>query len=390
MESPAAPFLSGSSLRVMPANSKHSHSKQTPSHPTPKALVVRLGAMGDVLHALPAVAMLRRALPEARIGWVVERRWRELLCAPEVELAGSRGAGRPLVDEVHLVDTRAWRKRLLGPETRRDFQAAIQGMQAREYDAALDLQGAIKSAVIAKLSGARTTLGFRKPRERLARWLYDSQVDGRPAHVIEQNLELVQAWLEKIGLSRATATLNPGAALLPRDKASEARLDAILQSTGLLRSPIAVLNPGAGWGAKQWAPARYGELAVRLASRGLRPVINYGPGEEGLAREAVAASDGTAVALFTSLSELMALARRGQLFIGGDTGPMHLAALLGVKTIALFGPTDPARNGPYWAGTRVLRDPASITSYSHKRAADAGLDRITVARVMAEVDALLD
>ncbi len=177
----------------MPANSKHSHSKQTPSHPTPKALVVRLGAMGDVLHALPAVAMLRRALPEARIGWVVERRWRELLCAPEVELAGSRGAGRPLVDEVHLVDTRAWRKRLLGPETRRDFQAAIQGMQAREYDAALDLQGAIKSAVIAKLSGARTTLGFRKPRERLARWLYDSQVDGRPAHVIEQNLELVQS-----------------------------------------------------------------------------------------------------------------------------------------------------------------------------------------------------
>ncbi len=93
--------------------------------------MVRLGAMGDVLHALPAVAMLRRALPEARIGWVVEQRWRELLCAPEVELAGSRGAGRPLVDEVHLVDTRGWRKRLFGPETRREFQAAIQGMQAR-------------------------------------------------------------------------------------------------------------------------------------------------------------------------------------------------------------------------------------------------------------------
>lgn len=375
-----ASSLAGSILRIKPTDSKL----------TPKALVVRLGAMGDVLHALPAVAMLRRALPEARIGWVVERRWRELLCAPEVELAGSRGAGRPLVDEVHLVDTRGWRKRLLGPETRREFQAAIQGMQARQYDAALDLQGAIKSAMIAKLSGARSTLGFRKPRERLARWLYDFQVDGRTAHVIEQNLEVVQSWLEEIGLSRATATLHPGTALLPRDKASEARLDATLQSKGLLRAPIAILNPGAGWGAKQWAPARYGELATRLAARGLSPVINYGPGEEGLAREAVASSGGSAVALSSSLSELMALARRSRLFIGGDTGPMHLAALLGVRTVALFGPTDPARNGPYWEGTRVLRDPASVTSYSHKRAEDAGLEKITVARVMAEVDALLN
>ncbi len=211
--------------------------------------MVRLGAMGDVLHALPAVAMLRRALPEARIGWVVERRWRELLCAPEVELAGSRGAGRPLVDEVHLVDTRGWRKRLLGPETRREFQAAIQGMQARQYDAALDLQGAIKSAVIAKLSGARSTLGFRKPRERLARWLYDSQVDGRTAHVIEQNLEVVQSWLEEIGLSRATATLHPGTALLPRDKASEARLDATLQSKGL-RGAYGDPQSGGGMGCQ--------------------------------------------------------------------------------------------------------------------------------------------
>lgn len=379
MESLRPSLLSGSTLRVKPANPK-----------SPSALIVRLGAMGDVLHALPAVAMLRRALPEARIGWVVELRWRELLCAPEVELSGSRAAGRPLVDEVHLVDTRGWRKRLLDPETKREFQAAVEGMKSRQYDAALDLQGAIKSAVIAKLSGAHSTLGFRKPRERLARLLYDSQVDGHPAHVIEQNLEVVQTWLEEIGLSRATSTLHPGTALLPRDKASEARLDATLKSKGLGRSPIAILNPGAGWGAKQWAPSRYGELAARLAERGLRPVVNYGPGEEALAHEAVAASGGAAVSLLSSLSELMALARRGLLFIGGDTGPMHLAALLGVKTIALFGPTDPARNGPYWSGTRVLRDPASITSYSHKRATDAGLDSITVARVMAEVDALLD
>lgn len=346
--------------------------------------------MGDVLHALPAVAMLRRALPEAHIGWVVERRWRELLCAPETDLAGSRGAGRPLVDEVHLVDTRGWRKSILSSQTHSEFQAAIRGMRASGYDAALDMQGAIKSATIAKLSGAGSILGFRKPRERVARVLYHCLVDGRAPHVIEQNVEVVQTWLEKIGLSRATSTLQPGTALLPRDKNSEARMDATLKSLGLSRSPIAILNPGAGWGAKQWASARYGALAARLGARGMRSVISHGPGEESLAREAVAASAGSAVALFGSLSELMALARRAQLFVGGDTGPMHLAALMGVKTVALFGPTDPARNGPYWAGTRVLRDPASITCYSHKRTEDTGLENISVERVMAEIEALLD
>jgi heptosyltransferase-1 len=380
MESLWTLFLFGSNLRVSPETSTTN----------PRALVVRLGAMGDVLHALPAVAMLRRALPEAQIGWVIERRWRELLCAPEIELSGSRGAGRPLVDEVHLVDTRAWRKRVLSAETRREFLAAVRRMRSRNYDAALDMQGAIKSAAMAELSGAKVILGFCHPRERVARWLYSSLVDGRATHVIEQNVEVVQTWLEQIGLSRATSTLQPGTALIPRDKSSEARIDAVLKSMGLGRSTIAILNPGAGWGAKQWSPQHYGELAVLLSHRGFRSVVNYGPGEESLAHEVVDASAGNALPLLSSLSELIALARRSALFVGGDTGPMHLAALLGVKTIALFGPTDPARNGPYWAGTRVLRDPASVTSYSHKRAEDAGLERITVERVLNEIEALLD
>jgi heptosyltransferase-1 len=184
--------------------------------------------------------------------------------------------------------------------------------------------------------------------------------------------------------------LQPGAALLPRDRASEARIESTLKSLSLAKAPLAILTPGAGWPAKQWPAARYGELAVQLAKRGLRSIINYGPGEEALAQQTVAASNGLAVGLFSSLSELMALARRARLFVGGDTGPMHLAALLGVKTVALFGPTDPARNGPYWAGTRVLRDPASVTSYSHRRTEDAGLKNLTVQCVLDEVEALLD
>lgn len=358
--------------------------------PNPRVLIVRLGAMGDVLHALPAVAMFRRALPEATIGWAVERRWRELLCAPEAELAGPRGVGRPLVDEVHLTDTRAWRKHPFAADTRSEFLAFRSAVRARHYDVALDLQGAIKSAVVAKISGSGSVLGFRHPRELLARVLYNAKVDTRAPHVIEMNVEVVQTCLEQIGLARATSTLQPGAALLPRDRASEARIGAKISAMGLGSAPLVILNPGAGWGAKQWSTGNYGELARNLALRGMRSIVNYGPGEEELAREVAAASEGSAVPLFTSLSELMALVRRARLFVGGDTGPMHLAAMLGVRTLALFGPTDPARNGPYWSGTRVLRDHSSITSYSHRKCWDAGLESITVERALDEIAELLD
>jgi heptosyltransferase I len=383
------------------------------SIPYPRALIVRLGAMGDVLHALPAVALLRRSLPHAHIGWVVEQRWRELLCAPGIELAGPTCDGRPLVDELHRVDTRAWRRHPFTPAVRREFLSAIGHLRARHYDAALDLQGAIKSALVAQLSGARLILGFRHPREALARLFYHSAVEIRPdsaaKHVIEQNLELVQTWLTSAGDRPSVSDRRAGSwpvpasvsdrrvvpwpipdapALLPRHHDSEAFIDAALHSLGLDRSPIAILNPGAGWAAKQWAPSRYGELAIALAGRGLRSLVNFGPGEQTLASQVVAASKGAAQPFPTSLSQFIALARRARLCVAGDTGPMHLAALLGVPTVALFGPTDPARNGPYWPGTRVLRDPASISNYSHKRTQDPGLDNLTVQRVLGEIDAL--
>jgi len=162
-----------------------------------------------------------------------------------------------------------------------------------------------------------------------------------------------------------------------------------LYSPDQAEAPLAILNPGAGWAAKQWSSARYGALALALAARGLRSVVNYGPEEDILASEVAVFSRGTAKPLPTTLSQFIALARRARLFVGGDTGPMHLAALLGVKTLALFGPTDPARNGPYWAGTRVLRERASTTSYSHSRTSDPGLEKLGVDRVVAEIDTLL-
>ena len=371
--------------RLSPASSDPASSGSNSSGNGPRVLIVRLGAMGDVIHALPAAALLRQSLPGARIGWLIEERWRELLCAPGVDLAGCRCEGRPLIDEVHLVDTRAWRKRPFSRAVQRDFLSAIGRVRSCRYDCALELQGAIKSALLARLSGARLVVGFGQPREAPARLLYGKQVDARAAHVIEQNLELARSWL----YPSTPIAGPPGASLLPRHPPSEAHIDTALDSMGLGEAKLAILNPGAGWAAKQWAPARYGALALALAARGLRPVVNYGPKEDILASEVALFSRGVAKPLATTISGFIALARRAHLFVGGDTGPLHLAALLGVKTLALFGPTDPARNGPYWPTTRVVRDPASITSYNHRRLSDPGLERLSVERVLAEVDALL-
>lgn len=363
----------------------------------PRVLIVRLGAMGDVIHALPAVALLRQALPEAQIGWLIEERWRELLCATGTALEGARCEGRPLVDEVHLVDTRTWRKRPFSLAVQRSFLSALGRLRSRRYDCALELQGAIKSALLARLSGAGLVVGFQRPREAPARLGYGKLVETHAAHVIDQNLELARAWLDARANSTAPHLPKSGKcgppgldlSLLPLHPASEARIDSALDSMGLAQAKLAILNPGAGWAAKQWDPARYGALALALAARGLRPVVNYGPNEDILASEVALVSRGIAKPLPTTLSEFIALARRAHLFVGGDTGPMHLAALLGVKTLALFGPTDPARNGPYWPGTRVLRDPKSTTSYSHSRTSDPGLEKLSVERVLADVDALL-
>ena len=174
---------------------------------------------------------------------------------------------------------------------------------------------------------------------------------------------------------------------LPHDPAAEARIDARLSEQGI--SDFAILNPGAGWGAKRWPAERYGEVAAKLASDGVRSIVNYGPGEESLAREAEAASAGAARGIKCSITELIALTRRSRLFVGGDTGPMHLAAALGIPVVAIFGPTDPARNGPYGTRSVVLRSPASSTSHARRSQPDEGMLGIGISAVVAAVRELL-
>ena len=184
--------------------------------------------------------------------------------------------------------------------------------------------------------------------------------------------------------------------MLPCDRAAEKWAEDEIQRLGV--AAFVMLTPGAGWGGKQWPPERYGEVARGLASLGLRCLINFGPGEEPLARATAAASAGAAEVVPSSLSELIAFTRRSQLFVGGDTGPMHLAAAMGVPVVALFGPTSPARNGPFGTRSIVLRSPLSSTTETASRAAarssrkrpDAGLLALTAPQVVQAARQLLE
>jgi heptosyltransferase-1 len=284
-----------------------------------RILIVRLGALGDVVHAIPVAAALRRAFPAARIDWLVGAKHREIL-----DLV-------PVIDRRLAIDT--------------SFFGAIGELRRSRYDVAIDLQGLIKSAVLARLSGASRVVGFDTgyARERAARLFYTEAFDpGRGGlydaretrHVVDINLGL----LSRLGITA------PAREFPIEDVDTDAARRARTQTGGR----YALLNPGAAWPNKRWPPARLAAIAESLRARhGLMSVVLWGPGEEGLAAEVVAAANGAAViSPKTSIGDLVALVRRAALMVSGDTGPTHIAAALGTPIVGIYGPTRPARNGP--------------------------------------------
>jgi heptosyltransferase-1 len=340
-------------------------------------LIVRLGSMGDIIHTLPAAIALRGVFPETSLGWIVEERWAELLCTLSEPRSGPRSPRRPLVDRIHTVNTKAWRKSPFSAQTWEQIAAGSSELSAQRYEIAVDFQGAIRSAVLARWSGAPKIYGFMQPRENVASMFYTRRVIARGSHIVEQNLSLAEAV--------ARRRLEIPKIEFPRDETIEKQADAQLQPIG----DFALLNPGAGWGAKQWPAERYGYVAKRLAEDGLKSLINFGPGEESLMRAVESASEGTAKGIACSLTELIALTLRARLFVGGDTGPMHLAAALGVPVVAIFGPTNPARNGPFGTRSVVLRSPISPTTHSRSAQPDPGMLGITADEVVAAARKLL-
>jgi heptosyltransferase-1 len=334
-----------------------------------RLLVVRLGAMGDILHALPAVTALRLAHPTWEIGWVVEPRWRGLLAAPGVN---ARGAGMPVADRLHFAPTRDWAKKPMHPKTAAAIGQLRKELLAVGYDAVLDLQGSIRSAAIARMAKIGRVIGEDHPRENAARWLFTERVATRGAHVIEQDIELAAAVAgDELAFTRAQ---------LPVDPAADRWCDDLLASSGT--RPVALINPGAGWGAKRWPVELYAKVARGLMERGFRILVNAGPSEEAMADAIVKETSGAAIPLATSLDQLIAISRRIALCVAGDTGPLHLACALGKPVVGIYGPTDPSRNGPFGTEFRVLRSPKSKRDHTRREEPEAGLLSITPEAVL--------
>ena len=319
-----------------------------------RLLIVKLGSIGDIVHTLPSLAAIRRSLPGAEISWVVERRSAEIL------------RDNPILNRLIEVDTKALRRWPVSGETLLAPRQQLRRLRASTFDAALDFQGLLKSASIARLSGARRSYGFAREglREPQSRFLLNKTVRvPLRSHVIFKNLALAEGALG-ISTPKDPADLEFPIAMLG---AHEAEAD---EAAAGLDGGFAILNPGGGWPTKLWSSERFGALADALwAQYGLASLITYGPGEHELA-EAVLRSGraGRARAVNPSLKGFYALARRASLYVGGDTGPTHLAVAAGAPVAGLFGPTEWWRNGsPRPEDICIERDDIGCRVDCHRR-----------------------
>ena len=321
-------------------------------------LIVRLGSLGDVIHGIPVVAALCERFSDARIDWLVDPQYVALLSLV-------RG-----LDKTVAVSTR-------GPMSA--VMTSIGDMRRRHYHYAIDLQGLLKSAILARAAGAHRTIGFSRDhvRERAATLFYTERVVPHGAHVIDKNLSL----LAPVGIERPSIEFPLNVPRTPAAIDASARFDD---------HDYVAINPGAAWPNKRWPPDRFGAVAAGIRSRlGLRSLVLWGPGEEALARAVVAASAGAAeISLPTSIIDLFAISRRARLMISGDTGPLHIATAVGTPVVALFGPTSAQRNGPWSpADVSISRMETCACVYERRcRRAVPCIDDISVAEVLHAVE----
>jgi lipopolysaccharide heptosyltransferase I len=318
-------------------------------------LIVKLGSIGDIVHTLPALAAIRQSLPEAQISWAVEKRAAEIL------------RDNRLLSRLIEVDTKAIRRQATLGETLRILRRQISYLRTSTFDLALDFQGLIKSAVIAKLSGAKRRFGFsrRALRERQSRWLLTDTIEV-PIHknIIIKNLSLAAQALQ-IAVPQIPADFNFP---IQTNEIHEQEAEKVIAQ---INSDFAILNPGGGWATKLWKAENFGLLADKIwENTGLHSIISIGPGEEDLARRAVNASrTGKILATNLSLRGFYVLSRRARICVGGDTGPTHLAVAAGTPVVGLFGPTEWWRNGsPRPEDICVERNDIGCRENCHRRA----------------------
>ena len=318
-------------------------------------LVVRLGALGDIVHTIPAAAALRAAHPHARIDWLVDT------------------SQRQIIDLIQGID----RVIAVPSGTPAGWLETVRELRRVSYDAALDFQGLMKSAVLARASGARRVVGFSiwHLREKAARPFY-SETAGSDAvapprgeqspdiavrqdsrrHVIHKNLSLLR-----------TLGVHSDRIVFPLARGNSEALRDVRRALG--SQPFALINPGAAWPNKRWPAGRFAEVALFLRDvRGLPSIVLWGPGEEPLARAVVEFARGAAhVAPPSGIADLLELARAASLVVSGDTGPLHIALAVGTPAVALYGPTDPVRNGPWSSDDLVVSRHASCRCHYARR-----------------------
>jgi heptosyltransferase-1 len=282
-------------------------------------LVVRLSSLGDIIHTLPAFAALRRLQPESRIVWVVEEAGRVLL-----ELV-------PGIDEIVVRGAPGWRSRI----------------RCRDQ-VALDFQGLLKSAVIARLSGSRRRIGFDRAnlRERWAGVFYTERIPpvSEADHVIYKNLRLLRA----IGINDETIEFP-----LALPETVQDRVGRLVAELGLPAGrPWVLLNTGAAWSSKRWRPEKWIGVVERLKARRIPSLLLWGSAPEKSIADEVGRATGVPLVPFIGLPEVVALIRAASLLVSGDTFALQAACALSVPVVGLFGPTNPARNGPFHAEDR--------------------------------------
>lgn len=341
-----------------------------------KILIVRLSALGDIVHALPVLAAIKKAMPDAQVDWLVEENYASILSI-------ASGLHRRII-------VRA-RRSFATPEAisfggLTGYHAAAKYLWNQDYDVALDLQGLIKSSMWARISFADRVIGFDAPnlREPQAAFLYTETVTpatgqhvSGPAgqHVIQKNLSILSA-----------LQIKPGPIDIPLTPQASAETTAAIETAGGPRRYV-VLNPGAAWPNKRWPPERFGALAATLFEHsGLRSLVTWGPSERELANDVIAASSGAASAAPpTTVSDLAVLMREAALVVSGDTGPLHIAAAMATPLVGLYGPTWPERNGP-WDPRDVVISRANVCVCHHKRQCLRGapcINEITTEEVVA-------
>ena len=321
----------------------------------PRFLVVRLGSLGDIVHTFPAVAALGESFPKAEIVWLTHPRWKALVESSE------------LGTEIWDVETRSL-------NSVRDIITRIRKTQ---FTAAIDYQGLWKSAALPFLGRVPRRVGFspHSIREFGAPLLYTDRVRATSAHIADQNGELSLRAGARNGMAQFQLCV---------PSLQEAFALQLLRSFSIDR--YVVLSPAGGWRSKCWPPERYGALCQQIYSNlGLRCILNQGPGDDQcIAAVKAASGDAAPIACNTSLYQLMVFLRHALCVVAGDTGPLHLAVALGTPVVALFGPTDPARNGPYRCDSVkdiVLRSPHAVTTYKRRDKPDPALLELDVAAV---------